>query len=160
MMSRPHPAVESTTDGRNTPALPPTATAWILFGAGAMALLFSLAIGLLAAFITAQRIWPGKTEVECEPTALVKKVSRSMIGVNGVTTQWLDTTWPYTSIQFCGIRPPGDGQPFGLLVVGSEKISTNSLAAFRARFPSVECRHAYGLSEAAVTSAIHRVAYA
>ncbi len=43
-----------------------------------------------------------------------------------------------------------------LLVVGSESVSARALADFRARFPHIECRHAYGVSEAAVTSTVHR----
>lgn len=45
-----------------------------------------------------------------------------------------------------------------LLVVGSEAVSATALATFRARFPRIACWHAYGLTEATITSTIYPVA--
>ncbi len=80
----------------------------------------SLIAGLMAGFAVAQRIWPGRTDVECQPLCLMRKVTKFYFSIDSNTTQWQDTTWPYSGIQACGILPPGQGYWFGALVVCSD----------------------------------------
>jgi amino acid adenylation domain-containing protein len=82
------------------------------------------------------------------PDAVRKLAARFGVTVLNLPSRYWELWASHSSVDLECLR---------LLVVGSETISPVALAAYREQFPHVECRYAYGLVEATVTSMIHPV---
>jgi amino acid adenylation domain-containing protein len=91
--------------------------------------------------------------------AVVPVTDRSLNGVRRTVERYgvtiLNLPSRYWEVWSAETGTPPDS--LRVLVVGSEQVSSSTLDAFRTRFPHVACLHAYGLTEAAVTSTVHRV---